>query len=132
MGMSAEVLAIGPFRRDLVPHLCHPAERFEATVEGALIVERVFYTPEGSSRSRQLASCFGVDPWALGRHALDPFRADLGALRELFAHEARCALHRGGAPASEAACPRCSRLDAVAKFLALREAGHQFFFLPNG
>jgi hypothetical protein len=130
MGMSAEVFAVGPFRRELTPHLSHPAERYAAVREGSIVVELVFSTPEGSSRSRELASCFGVDPWALGQHMLDPSRADLGALRALFDPDARCDRHRDEAP--PAPCHGCSRRDAVARFLALRAAGHRFFFLPNG
>ena len=53
MGMSAEVLAIGPFRQRLVPYLRHAAHRYAATREGALIVEVVCATPEGTTRSRE-------------------------------------------------------------------------------
>lgn len=109
MGMSAEVLALGPFRRALVPFLSHPAERYAATREGVTLVECVFRTPEGSSRSRELAACLRVDPWDFNTHAFDPWRVDLDALRELFGGDAGC----------EA-------------FIALREAGFEFFFLPNG
>lgn len=114
MGMSAEVLAVGPFRRSLLPFLGHPAERYAATREGATLVESVFRTPEGSSRSRQLAECLGIDPWDFNTHAFNPWSVDLAALRELFAG----ALHGEAHP--------------VDAFVGLREAGFEFFFLPNG
>jgi hypothetical protein len=110
-----------------VPYLRHPAERYEATAEGSLLVELVFSTPEGSTRSRGLASCFGVDPWDFGRHALDASRADLAALRALFNPDARSAAHGEGVTTPPGPC-----CDDVARFLALRDAGYQFFFLPNG
>lgn len=110
MGMSAEVLGIGPFRHALVPYLRHPAHRYAATREGAIIVEVVCATPGGTARSHELARCFGVDPWNFGEHAVDPWRVDLAALRDLFASE----------PIS------------VERLLALREAEFRFFFRPNG
>lgn len=127
MGMSAEVLAIGPFRRSLVPFLEHPAGRYTSTREGATLVQRVFHTPEGSSRSRQLAECLGVEPWDFNTHALDPWRVNLEALRELLRPRA-CPEHRV-TPAREP-CAAC--LHPVDTFVALREAGFSFFFLPNG
>ncbi len=130
MGMSAEIFAVGPFRSELVPHLRHPAERYEAVAEGSIIIELVFSTYEGSTRSRRLASCFGADPWALGQHALDPFRADLDALRALFGSGAAGALDLDRA--TPAAGPGRDENGDVARFLALRAAGYQFYFLPNG
>ncbi len=112
MGMSADVVAIGPFRRELVPYLTHAPERYAATREGAVLVERVFSTPEGSTRSRELATCLGIDPWDFRGHALDASRADVDALRALFD------------PYGQGAW--------VARFVALRAAGHRFFFRPNG
>jgi hypothetical protein len=112
MGMCAEVFAIGPFRSELVPHLTHAPERYAATREGALLIERVFWTPEGSSRSRELASCLGVDPWDFRGHAVDATRADVDRLHGMF--------------------DSCGQSAWVQRFVALRAAGHRFFFRPNG
>ncbi|WP_146654803.1 hypothetical protein [Labilithrix luteola] len=119
MGMYGQVLAIGPFRAALVPCLTHAAWRYDGTRDGAVIVEVVFETPEGSSRSRQLASCFGVDPWDFSTHALDPWRADVEALRAMFSVE------------TVADAPPASG-GPVGKFLRLREANFAFYFMPNG
>lgn len=118
MGMYGQVLGIGPFRTALVPYLTHPAERYAGTRDGAVIVEVVFETPEGSSRSRQLAACFGVDPWDFSSHKLEPSRVDLDALNAMFGSSTRGA---GSAPPAP-----------LERFLRLREATFEFYFLPNG
>ena len=110
MGMAADVLAIGPFRPSLLPHLDYPAHLHARTSEGATLIETVFETSEGSTRSRALAACFGIDPWDFDAHALDAGAADVERLRTLFSEE----------------------LELVEKFLALREAGFRFYFRPNG
>ncbi len=112
MGMSAEVFAIGPFLRELVPHLTHVPERYAATREGTLLIERVFSTPEGSSRSRELATCLGIDPWDFRGHAVDASRADIERLHGMFD------------PYGQSVW--------VQRFVALRDAGYRFFFRPNG
>jgi hypothetical protein len=109
--MYGQVVAIGPFHATLRDVLYDPAARHLRTAEGSIVVEPVFATPEGNSRSRELAGCFGVDPWDFGAHALDAERADLDRLRAMFRHDA---------PA------------AADKFVRLRAAGFRFFFLPNG
>lgn len=133
MGMSAEVIAIGPFQRHLVPYLRHPPERYVATREGATLVESVMSTTEGTARSRALAACLGIDPWDFNAHAIDPFRllrADVDALYLLFAREATCSVHR--LPGRQATCEGCERASPVTKLLHLRAAGYTFYFRPNG
>ena len=130
MGMSADVIAIGPFRRELVPYLGQPVELHAATRDGATIVLRVFETSEGSSRSRELAACFGVDPWDFQSHALDAARADLPGLRELFRRG-----HEGDPVAprlDDAKIEAPLFVDVVERFVRLRDAGFAFFFRPNG
>jgi hypothetical protein len=112
MGMCAEVFAIGPFRRELVPNLTHAPERYAATREGAILIERIFSTPEGSNRSHQLATCLGIDPWDFRGHALDATRADVDGLHAMFD------------PYGQRA--------SVERFVKLRAAGYRFFFRPNG
>lgn len=110
--MSAEVLAIGPFHRALGPML-GPPELHANTREGAVLIVPVFAAPEGSSRGRALAACLQVDPWDFNTHAFDPWAADIAALHRFHAYE----VPRGA---------------AVERFLALRAAGFEFHFLPNG
>jgi hypothetical protein len=108
MGMNAEVIAIGPFHRSIIPFLQYPADQYANTREGVTIAEKVFFIESGTSESRKLAACFGVDPWDFNHHELDPRSADLDHLRDLFGEE------------------------AVRSFVGLRDAGFRFFFLPNG
>ncbi len=110
MGLSAEVIARGPFRRELLPFLNHPAGRYAGTREGAILIEQVFYTPQGTQCSEKLAACMGVDAWDRNTHAFDPWRVNLDreVLYEIGVEERR-----------------------IKAFLAFREAGFTFYFLPN-
>lgn len=111
MGMSGEVVGIGPFRRELVPYLQQPEAWHQGTREGSVIVVPVFSAPEGSTRSRELAGCMGAEAWDFNTHAIDPSRVDVEALRRFLAYEGEHPLE-------------C--------FLRLRDAGFEFFFQPNG
>ncbi len=65
----------------------------------------------GEKQVQGLVACFHYDPWDFHTHALDPWRADLDALRALF---------EGGE-------------EVVEKLVGLRAAGFQFYFrmLPS-
>ena len=106
MGLDAQLIATGPFHRDLVPFLEYPAERYDAVPEGATIVTTV-HECVTSDESGRLARAFGVGAMELHRHALDPGAADLALL--------------------EAVGER--RL--VDAFSRLRDAGFRFYYLPN-
>jgi hypothetical protein len=107
MGCDAEIIAIGPFSKKLIPALGYPEEQYRAVAEGATVITGVFEA-FGSTESEKLAQCFGVGRWDLGQHLLDPLRADLETLRRDFDE-------RG-----------------TEDFLALREAGFRFYYMPNG
>jgi hypothetical protein len=107
MGCDAEIIAIGPFSKRLVPALGYPAEQYQGVADGATVITCVFCA-FGSTESEKLAQCFGVGRWELGRHVLDAARADLVTLGRDF--DERDTEH----------------------FLALREAGFQFYYMPNG
>ena len=108
MGVSANVFAIGPFHRDLLPFLTHPPEYYAETREGATLIERVF-DPGFSSLTRAISRALGRTEEAYIKNgAFDPWLADIDALRQQ---------------------PYVSeRVDA---FLAFRQAGFTFFFFPN-
>ena len=55
-----------------------------------------------------MASCFGVQAWDFNTHHLNTTAADVDKLRGMF---------------------DAKEVDA---FLALRDAGFQFYFMPNG
>jgi hypothetical protein len=107
MGCDAEIIAIGPFSKRLVPALGYPAEQYQGVADGVIVITCVF-DAFGSTQSEKLAQCFGVGRWELGRHVLDATRADLATLRCDFDEQ------------------------STEHFLALREAGFQFYFMPNG
>lgn len=102
---SAEVLAVGPFRRELVPFLDYGADFYAATREGTKLMVRLVDVYRDDEKARALAACFGADPWDFNTHALDPWRADLDALRALFEDD-----------------------ELVRKVEGLRAAGFQFYF----
>ena len=108
MGLDAQLIAVGPFSRSLLPAMEYPANFYADVPEGVTIVRTVFSALTSAS-SHSLARCFGVGALELGRHAL------------------------GGAP--DADVPALLTVeefaDYVSAFLALREAGFQFYYLPN-
>ena len=116
MGMSAEILALGPFDPALVPHLTHPPERYARVRPGALLLEPVTPATPGSTCGHELAEAVGATAWDFDTHALDVARIDWDAMR--------VALGRF--------------LDAAAvdpiidRFRALAAAGFRFWFRPNG
>ncbi len=91
----------------LVPALGYPEEQYRGVAEGAVVITCVFEA-FGSTQSEKLAQCFGVGRWELGRHLLDASRAKLETLRRDF--DERGTEH----------------------FVALRDAGFQFYYMPNG
>lgn len=114
MGMYAEVIAVGPFKKALVPHLEYPPEVYTSTREGACITVTLFGIVEGSSLSREFASLLGVtDPWDFNQHRLDSSSFDIDGLRQF---AGKYPDYRGS-------------VDAL---VALRDAGFEFHFRPNG
>ena len=108
MGCNAEIIAIGPFSKRLIPALGYGEEQYRGVADGMTVITCVFGDRSGSTESEKLAQCFGVGRWELGRHVLDAARADLATLRRDFDEQ------------------------STEHFLTLREAGFQFYFMPNG
>ena len=108
MGLDAHLLAIGPFSRAVLPALEYPADFYAEVREGATVVTLVFEALTSAS-SHALAGSFGVGALELGRHAL------------------------GAAPHADVAALRAAEefAEQVPAFLALREAGFQFYYRPN-
>lgn len=106
--LSAEILAVGPFRRELVPYLEYPDSAYAATREGTPVVVCFVDVYRNSPEVYALAACFGADPWDFNTHVLDPWQADLEALRTLLLDE--------------------DDRYYVSKLVALRAAGFQFYF----
>lgn len=113
MGMSGQIIAIGAFSRKLVEHLPYDASLFDKTTEGARIAIDVFGMMPGSSSSRSLAECFGVNPWKFDEHKLDLSKLDMDRLLRLV--DERLVTNK-----------------QVSRFNALANHGFVFYFMPNG
>ena len=114
MGMCAEIVAIGPFRKRLIPHLEYPAGHYQSTAEGALISEVLFGIHEGTSLSREFATLLGVnDPWDFNQHHLSISKFNETALISF----------------GKLYPDYCKSVHAL---LAFREEGFEFHFRPNG
>jgi hypothetical protein len=112
MGMYAEIVAIGSFRRDLVPFYEYPEDFYAKTLPDAFIVTHLFGIGEGSSTSRQFARFLGIDDaWDFNQHKIDPARIDMAGLSAFLGSEYS---------------KDCEALRAFAN------AGYDLYFLPNG
>ena len=107
MGLDAQVIAIGPFSAAVAPALEYGADGYAGVASGVTVVTNVFLAGT-SADSHLLASAFEVGAMELGRHHLDPGKADLARLTEIFGET------------------------DVAKFQCLALHGFDFYYLPNG
>lgn len=60
MGMSAEIMALGPFDPALIPHLAHPPEHYARMQPGMMLLEPATPMTTGSSTGRDLAAAVGA------------------------------------------------------------------------
>jgi hypothetical protein len=117
MGMCADIVALGPFSPDISQCLEYPPDLYRSTRSGATVVVTLFGITEGSSASRQFASCLGItDPWDFNQHTIDSSKIDVDASREFLQ-----SISGGQEYARD-----------FDKLLALRTRGFQFIFRPNG
>ena len=86
----------------------YPQEYYRNTREGVPVLRVLFHVYNGTNVSFEMASCLGVQAWDFNTHHLNPRVADIDKLRQMFDR---------------------TEVDA---FLALRDAGFQFYFMPNG
>lgn len=103
---SVEVIAVGPFSQAIAPLLDYDEARYEGVPEGVKVIAHLFEVFENDKEAHALAACLGADVWDFNTHALDPWRADLDALRLL----------EGG------------DYGWVHRFTSLRAANFRFFF----
>ncbi|HEY1191887.1 MAG TPA: hypothetical protein VGE74_29925 [Gemmata sp.] len=105
MPVRAHVIAIGPYHKWLADALWYTPDRYSSVPEGATVVTMVF-TSVTSGTTQQLARAFGIDVWDFARHELDPHAANVELLQETFGWE------------------------RPENFMALRDAGFRFYFIP--
>ena len=117
MGMSADVIAIGPFSEDIADVLGYPAEDYARTRPGVRVVTCLFAEGmSGTTTSRMLAERLGIDdPWDFNQHEFDPAGVDLDGLRAFL----------GAMEYAEDYLPDIDR------FRRLRDKGFAFFLRPN-
>ena len=106
MGLDAQVIAIGPYSEKIASSLEYRAAFYASVAPETSVVTNVFVAGS-SDASHKLAGAFGVGAMELGKHRLNPSRANIAVLSELFGEE------------------------GVQKFQRLAEAGFTFFYLPN-
>lgn len=82
MGMTAEILAIGEFSRDIADILSYPSTFYEDTPEGSIICTCVAWMSTNDP-SRRLAESFGIEPWKFEKHIFVPDKVDWEELAEL-------------------------------------------------
>jgi len=117
MGMSAEILAIGPFSKDVADILSYPANQYAGTRPGVSVVTHLFMYIDVNSACYDFAKCLGIsDAWDFNQHKIDPAKVDLDALRRLLD------TFVGG---EDFVCD-------IDRFIRLRDNHFDFYFMPNG
>jgi len=111
MGMDAELIAIGKFKKSIAWNLEYPKAFYEDTPEDSEIITHVFSCGT-SDASKELASMLGIDPWKFEEHKVDLGRVDFGGLADF--------------------CLEHGVNQLWADFNALKEAGFTFWYMPNG
>jgi len=106
MGLDARVIAIGPYSDAVSNALEYGSAGYADVTPGAVVVSNIFIA-ETSESSRRLALAFGVGEMELGKHKLDPGRACIALLTEIFGEF------------------------NVAQFQCLAGHGFSFYYLPN-
>lgn len=104
MSMSSDILAIGPFDRSLIEYYEYPEDFYKKTNNGVRLIEYVLVGAD-TAHSKQLAECFGIEPYDFNQHELDPFKVNLEKLKKIVE-------------------PR-----EYDSFIALRDAGYSFQFM---
>ncbi len=114
MGMFAEVIAIGPFSRDIIGQLEYSEVHYKDTNEGSIVNLTLFGIGEGTSVGQEFASCLGItNGWDFNQHKICNERINVNALREFVS--------------------RYSDYDQdVETLIVLMEKGFEFHFAPNG
>lgn len=106
MGLDAQIIAIGPYSNEVDSSLEYGTDFYADVSPGTIVVVNVFIACS-SETSHKLAAAFGVGAMDLGKHKLDPNKANLGELIDIFGES------------------------NVEQFLCLAMNNFEFYFLPN-
>jgi len=115
MGMTASLIGVGAFKKELVEHMEYPAQLYNETKEGVTLTRELFGIYEGSTTSREFASLLGInDAWDFNQHKLDAKKIDFEGLQDF-------------------SCNRYSDYsEDYEAFVILIGHGFEFHFCPNG
>lgn len=69
MGMEAEVIGIGLFKKELADSLDYPSDFYDETNEGSLVTASFFHCRTSDS-SRRLAGALGMETWDFNAHRI--------------------------------------------------------------
>lgn len=112
MGMDAQLMAFGPYKREMAGMLEYSADYYKDVKAGETVIVTVCTCPT-TTQSKELADALGVDAWALGKHFFP----------KLTEHQIRCV---------------ASFIDEMENtrfandFEYLAEHGFSFFYMPRG
>lgn len=105
LGLEAEVLATGAFRRELAAYMDYGEKQHDDTREGTRMLVSFVNVGLGAFQAEVLARCMGAEAWDFNTHALVPERVRIEDLATLLMDD-----------------------ELVTRFHALRDAGFQFYF----
>jgi len=68
MGLSSNVLAIGPFKENIIDCMYYDSKKYLNIFEGTIVVVPYLFSCNSSSDSFTLAKLLGVDVWNFNTH----------------------------------------------------------------
>jgi len=72
MGMAAQLLAVGKFKKEIVSFLDYPVGFYEDVKEGSLVCA-IIYDCNTTHESEKLAKILKVDPWKFDQHVIKSY-----------------------------------------------------------
>lgn len=115
MSLTSNLIGLGPYSESIVEFLDYPKETYRSVPEGTIVTLELFGAP-GSKASWEFARLLGIsDPWDFTQHRVGYDNVDVDGLHRF---------------AKEYFDLRFE--DDLEAFIALSQAGFQFYFRPNG
>ena len=115
MGMDADVIGFGPFRKEIAKYLPYSEEAYDGVKNTSWVVVE-FFRVNSTEHSMELAKAFGIDPWDFNKHRVSGLAVTdktIDDLRRVGEHE-------------------CWDDNEIEGFLKCLKLGFIFFYRPNG
>lgn len=81
--MCAELIAVGPYTKNIIEVLEYPKEIYKNLNNGSIITVRLFGISEGSSLSRKFAELLGIsDTWDFNQHKITNEKINIEELKK--------------------------------------------------